>query len=229
VTVTEITAGKYKRIASEHAPLSEEGRQTIQDQVDAIYSVFVDAVAKNRGVSADSVLKNMADGRMFIGKQAVQAGLVDGIATMDQVIADRSKHLGSTPSVTATIATPAPAPTPQIQAPPPKSEPTYDADLIREAQGLQSECASFGIPLNAGDAVDHVLAERAAKLGTAMTGQQIARAAQIMQARLGKQGIHVSTSEAVQHVTQEVSPMLIAARLRGELIPFTPRQGTSGR
>lgn len=86
VKTTEITAGKYKRIASEHAPLTDEGRQTIQDQVDYTYSVFVGAVARHRGVSEDKVLKDMADGRVFIGEQAVAAGLVDGVSTLEALI-----------------------------------------------------------------------------------------------------------------------------------------------
>ncbi|MBS0364911.1 MAG: signal peptide peptidase SppA [Proteobacteria bacterium] len=86
VKTTEITAGKYKRIASEYAPLTPEGRQAIQDQVDYTYSIFVDAVARNRDASVDSVLENMADGRVFMGQQAVDAGLADGIATLSQLI-----------------------------------------------------------------------------------------------------------------------------------------------
>lgn len=84
---TEITAGKYKRIASSHEPLTTEGRASLQDQVDHLYSVFVEAVAEHRGVSVNTVLKKMADGRMFIGSQAIAAGLVDGIASLDQLIA----------------------------------------------------------------------------------------------------------------------------------------------
>lgn len=87
VKTTEITAGKYKRIASQYAPLSEEGRADIQSKVDYLYSVFVDDVARNRGVSSDAVLANMADGRVFIGQQAIQAGLVDGVSTLDELIA----------------------------------------------------------------------------------------------------------------------------------------------
>jgi signal peptide peptidase SppA len=86
VKTTEITAGKYKRVATEHAPLTQEGRQSIQDQVDYIYSVFVDAVAKHRGVSVDQVLSGMADGRLFIGHQALDAGLVDGVCTLEELI-----------------------------------------------------------------------------------------------------------------------------------------------
>lgn len=84
---TEISAGKYKRIASNYAPLTADGKQSIQDQIDYTYSLFVDAVAKNRNVSANVVLRNMADGRVFMGKQAIAAGLVDGTVTMDALIA----------------------------------------------------------------------------------------------------------------------------------------------
>jgi len=85
-TTTEITAGKYKRIASAAAPLSADGRAYIQSQVDHLYSVFVDAVAANRGANVDAVLEHMADGRVFIGQQAVDRGLVDGFATVDVVV-----------------------------------------------------------------------------------------------------------------------------------------------
>jgi signal peptide peptidase SppA len=83
---TEITAGQYKRIASDTAPLSAEGRAYMQAQVDQLYSVFVDAVARFRGVSTDAVLTHMADGRVFIGQQAIDAGLADGFATVDQMV-----------------------------------------------------------------------------------------------------------------------------------------------
>ena len=86
VTVTDVYAGKYKRIASENKPLSEEGLAAMQEMVDAIYKVFVDAVARNRGVDAETVLSNMADGRLFVGRAAIQAGLVDGVSTFDGAI-----------------------------------------------------------------------------------------------------------------------------------------------
>lgn len=92
---TEITAGKYKRIASSYAPLSDEGRATMQEHVDAIYSVFVEAVAANRGVSVETVLSDMADGRVFIGQQAVAAGLVDGVSTIDALIAELQPRPGA--------------------------------------------------------------------------------------------------------------------------------------
>jgi signal peptide peptidase SppA len=87
VKTTEIYAGQYKRIASSYAPLTDAGRQSIQDQVDYTYSLFVAAVAEQRGVSEKVVLKDMADGRIFQGQQAVDAGLVDGVSTLDALVA----------------------------------------------------------------------------------------------------------------------------------------------
>lgn len=86
VQTTEITAGRYKRIASDNAPLSKEGAAYIQGQVDEIYRAFVGAVAEQRDVSVEQVLERMADGRVFVGRQAIDAGLADGIATVETLV-----------------------------------------------------------------------------------------------------------------------------------------------
>jgi signal peptide peptidase SppA len=95
VKVTEIYAGKYKRIASEHAPLTKEGRETLQDKVDSIYSIFVDDVARNRGVTAEYAVEHMANGKLFAASKAVKVGLVDGVSTLSQVVADLNANPSS--------------------------------------------------------------------------------------------------------------------------------------
>lgn len=95
VAITEIYAGKFKRIASENKPLTKEGRQSIQDRIDYLYSIFVDTVARNRGVDSVTVLDNMADGRLFIGQQAIDAGLVDGVSTMTALIEQLNSNVVS--------------------------------------------------------------------------------------------------------------------------------------
>ena len=84
---TEIYAGKYKRIASDTRPLTEEGRGYLQGMVDYFYSLFVGSVARYRGVDKQAVLERMADGRIFIGGQAVDTGLVDRTGTLGDAIA----------------------------------------------------------------------------------------------------------------------------------------------
>jgi len=86
IKTTEVYAGKYKRITSQYKPLSKEGRQNLQDMVDYLYTVFVDEIAKHRGVSSNTVLEDMADGKIFIGKQGIDASLVDGVSTRDRII-----------------------------------------------------------------------------------------------------------------------------------------------
>lgn len=109
--VTHITAGKYKRISSSHAPLSQDGQLVMQDTVDYLYSIFVNAISKFRGVSVETVLADMADARVFYGQQAIDAGLVDGVSTMDELISSLSNR-GALPPTGAgaasqpTIATP---------------------------------------------------------------------------------------------------------------------------
>lgn len=100
VKTTEIFAGQYKRITSQYEPLSAAGRQTMQDQVDYTYSLFVQAVAQQRGVSVDKVLQDMADGRVFMGQQAIDAGLVDGVSTLDALVQqlNQARMSGAKPS-----------------------------------------------------------------------------------------------------------------------------------
>lgn len=91
VKTTEIYSGQYKRIASQYGALTDEGRATVQAQMDYLYSLFVGAVATQRGVDTDKVLSDMADGRVFIGQQAIDAGLADAVSSLDQLIADLSQ------------------------------------------------------------------------------------------------------------------------------------------
>lgn len=104
IKTTEIYAGKYKRIVSDVKPLSKEGREFMQSHVDYLYSVFVDNVSKFRGVPVSTVLDDMADARLFIGQQAVDAGLVDGVSTLEGLIAalsDGELPAGNTGSAAA--------------------------------------------------------------------------------------------------------------------------------
>jgi signal peptide peptidase SppA len=108
IKTTEIVSGKYKRMASQYGPLSVEGRQSIQDQTDFLYSVFLDAVTKFRGAaSSEAVHAEMADGRTFFADQALDVGMVDGIATVDELIARLAAGEQFVASRPSTLALPA--------------------------------------------------------------------------------------------------------------------------
>jgi signal peptide peptidase SppA len=87
IDATVIRAGKYKALASSVEPLTDEARAQIQKQLDSVYKVFVGHVADMRGKSYDYADDVMANGREFIGQSAMDAGLVDGIKSFDEVLA----------------------------------------------------------------------------------------------------------------------------------------------
>ncbi|MFM1991332.1 MAG: hypothetical protein RJA99_4289 [Pseudomonadota bacterium] len=130
VKTTEITAGKYKRIASSYEPLSEEGRATLQQQVDAVYEVFVDAVAAGRGVDVRTVLAEMADGRIFIGRQAVEAGLADGVLSRDALIAQLASGEYSVRRDSRVVTAGAPEPVGRVNV---------QEDMMAEAKPITAE------------------------------------------------------------------------------------------
>lgn len=163
VKTTELTAGRYKRIASQFGPLSDEGRLSIQDQLDYMYSLFVGAVAKHRGVSTDVVLSDMADGRVFTGQQAVDAGLVDGIITMEALVEQLNREHSS--------ARLAPAYPKALHASAPPTSPTEKGSKMITAEQLNAENPSLADSLRAEGAA----AERAriqAVEGQSMPGHE---------------------------------------------------------
>lgn len=98
VRTTIVKAGRYKAELHPLVPLSEEGREALQGRVDSYYEMFVSGVARNRGVSRHAVRTGYGEGRVLGAEAALQAGVVDRIATLDQVIA---KLVRSRPSPAA--------------------------------------------------------------------------------------------------------------------------------
>lgn len=84
--VTSIYAGKYKNTGTPNAALSSEDLSVLQADIDALYSVFVDSVAKNRGVTSAQAQEKMADARVFIGSAGITAGLIDGKKSLNEII-----------------------------------------------------------------------------------------------------------------------------------------------
>lgn len=94
IDVLVIRSGIHKGVGQWGAKLSPEHVQQIQSLVDAQASHFLAAVAKGRGLKLARV-KDLADGRVLVGQQAVAAGLVDRIATLDEVLSEaatRQRH-----------------------------------------------------------------------------------------------------------------------------------------
>lgn len=67
-------------------PETEEGRATIQAEIDAIEAVFIADVAKGRGVPVSVVRSEFGRGGMVGARAAVERGMVNRIGTLDGVL-----------------------------------------------------------------------------------------------------------------------------------------------
>jgi len=80
-----IKTGPFKDAGSSTRPLTEKEREYFQSLVNSMYDQFITAVATNRNMEEEAV-RQIADGRVFTGQDAVEIGLVDEIGTYQDAI-----------------------------------------------------------------------------------------------------------------------------------------------
>ncbi len=85
---TIIMAGEFKAEGNPFEPLSDEAKDFIRNRVDEFFESFVSAVARHRGISASTVKADFGKGRIFLAAKAKSVGMIDRIATKEQVIND---------------------------------------------------------------------------------------------------------------------------------------------
>jgi signal peptide peptidase SppA len=78
-------------------PSSDEGRARLQTRIDSMADVFIETIARNRKVSAESVQTHYGGGDVLIGAKAVQAGLADRVGSLEQLIQELSTSPKSPP------------------------------------------------------------------------------------------------------------------------------------
>ena len=88
-----VSKGKYSDINDSFAPLSEESRAKITQSMEETYKEFKSRVSKNRKID-ENTLENYAQGKIWLGDEAKNINLVDGIASLDEVIRIMAKDLG---------------------------------------------------------------------------------------------------------------------------------------
>jgi capsid assembly protease len=91
VKVTVIRAGSEKALASQYEPLSAEAKASLEAQAQVMYDIFLGHVATQRGLSNTVADTKFGQGKEFIGAQAVAAGLVDYVGTLEDAYTAASK------------------------------------------------------------------------------------------------------------------------------------------
>jgi len=85
-----ITSGPHKDMGSLFRGMTDEEQQIWGDMIDQIYNDFVQIVADGRNLSEETV-RELADGRVYTGQQALEHGLVDAVGLTSDAIAKASE------------------------------------------------------------------------------------------------------------------------------------------
>ncbi|MCC2640910.1 MAG: Peptidase putative signal peptide peptidase SppA [Nitrospira sp.] len=80
-----IKSGRFKDVGSPLRKMSDEERKLLQSVMDDVHYQFIQAVADGRSLEPSEV-EALADGRIFTGRQAKEARLIDELGDLDDAI-----------------------------------------------------------------------------------------------------------------------------------------------
>ncbi len=102
LTVTLIHAGAHKIDGHPFAALPDYVRKNIQTDLTTLHELFAGKVARNRGLTMEAVLATEAE--VYMAQDAIAAGLVDAVASEDEVFEEFAAQLAR-PESTALLPT----------------------------------------------------------------------------------------------------------------------------
>ena len=80
-----VKSGKFKDVGSPLRKMTDEEQALLQSVMDDVHKQFIDAVAQGRAMEVSAV-QALADGRIFTGRQAKEAKLVDELGNLEDAI-----------------------------------------------------------------------------------------------------------------------------------------------
>lgn len=80
-----VKSGEHKDIGSPTRPMTDADREVLQALIEDVHSQFVQAVAVGRKLDELKV-RELADGRIFTGRRALEMGLVDKLGNLEVAI-----------------------------------------------------------------------------------------------------------------------------------------------
>lgn len=84
LSYTAIFAGERKNDMTPHEPLSDPARVVLQEEVNRVYDLFVNSVARMRGLDVEAVKATEAG--LFMGENAIAVGLADYSGTFEDAL-----------------------------------------------------------------------------------------------------------------------------------------------
>lgn len=93
VQANTLKAGAMKDVGSPFRKMTDEERKYLQNIIDSIHEQFIKDVAAGRKMNMEKT-RELADGRIFTGLQAKEAGLIDFIGTFYDTVDAMKKTVG---------------------------------------------------------------------------------------------------------------------------------------
>jgi protease-4 len=87
ITSEAIKSGKMKDAGSPFREMNDSEREIFQGVIDDFYGRFVEVVQSGRPQLSEVRIRELADGRVYTGSQALENGLVDQIGTLSDGLA----------------------------------------------------------------------------------------------------------------------------------------------
>lgn len=88
-----IKSGRHKDMATMFRTMGKEERELLQGVLDDVHSQFINAVSEGRKLPVETV-RELADGRIFTGRQAAELKLVDELGNIEDAIALAARLAG---------------------------------------------------------------------------------------------------------------------------------------
>ena len=104
VNVEVVTDGTHADLFSPTTQFSDSARQAVQAQIDDTYERFLQVVADGRGLSRDQV-HQIAQGRVWTGRQAYDNGLVDELGGLHRAVEIAKTEAGIAAETPITLVT----------------------------------------------------------------------------------------------------------------------------
>lgn len=92
------TSGDMKEMLSPTRDASEEEMEYVQGMVDTMFDDFVQVVADGRDMTEEEV-RDVADGRIFMGEAALENDLIDEIGYIEEATAALKEEIGGDPQI----------------------------------------------------------------------------------------------------------------------------------
>jgi len=99
VRYTAVFAGDRKNDLNPHEPISDEAHAFLKAEVNRVYGLFVETVARHRGIEPGAVRDTEAG--LFFGQAAVAMGLADAIGTFDVALSQLLESVSPLPNLAA--------------------------------------------------------------------------------------------------------------------------------